>query len=242
LACARRRRLLRGLGVLAGAGCGLSHDEGDRSLPPHRWGIGVRRDARIPGTAAQPRRTHARKLPARFDVSWSDMFCICSPSYRGHAHLWLFPICTTGITAPMHGCTANDGNVRGGSDGILRMPPLTFEPIINMADAVRQPRPFLAQTAAWLGVITADMPMQNWYRLCHRMSRRAIDSLGGVTASTLAEGPASGHCVHMLCCRSGATDDCGGGGGVGVGSGTCTTASCTRAGSWRTAPRPSTRR
>ena len=30
-----------------------------------------------------------------------------------------------------------------------------------MADAVRQPRPFLAQTAAWLGVITADMPMQN---------------------------------------------------------------------------------
>ena len=58
---------------------------------------------------------------------------------------------------------ANDGTVRGGSDGILRMPPLTFEPIINMADAVRQPRPFLAQTAAWLGVITADMPMQNWY-------------------------------------------------------------------------------
>ena len=58
---------------------------------------------------------------------------------------------------PFH---ANDGHVLGGSDGILRMPPLTFEPIINMADAVRQPRPFLAQTAAWLGVITADMPMQ----------------------------------------------------------------------------------
>eukprot|EP01052_Picozoa_sp_SAG31_P023229 SAG31_NODE_1902_length_6956_cov_5.312236_2_plen_490_part_00 len=58
---------------------------------------------------------------------------------------------------------ANDGRVRGGSDGILRMPPMTFEPIINMADAVRQPRPFLAQTAAWLGVITANMPMQNWY-------------------------------------------------------------------------------
>ena len=44
------------------------------------------------------------------------------------------------------------------------MPPMTFEPLINMADAVRQPRPFLAETAAWLGVITANMPMQNWYQ------------------------------------------------------------------------------
>ena len=58
----------------------------------------------------------------------------------------------------------NDGVTLGGSDGSLRMPPMTFEPLINMADAVRQPRPFLAETAAWLGVITANMPMQNWYQ------------------------------------------------------------------------------
>ena len=49
---------------------------------------------------------------------------------------------------------------------------MTFEPIINMADAVRQPRGFLAQTAAWLGVITADMPMQNWYVYNHIMYAR----------------------------------------------------------------------
>ena len=53
-----------------------------------------------------------------------------------------------------------------GSDGSLRLPPMSFEPLINMADAVRQPRPKLAHTAAWLGVITADMPMQNW---CHTL-------------------------------------------------------------------------
>jgi hypothetical protein len=58
---------------------------------------------------------------------------------------------------------ANNGVQAGGSDGLLRMPPMEFEPIMNMADAVRQPRPFRAETAAWLGVITADMPMQNWY-------------------------------------------------------------------------------
>ena len=34
--------------------------------------------------------------------------------------------------------------------------------MINMADAVRQPRAKFAQTAAWLGVITADLVMQNW--------------------------------------------------------------------------------
>ena len=58
----------------------------------------------------------------------------------------------------------NDGvrNGRGGSDGQLRMPPMSFEPIINMADAVRQPVTSFAHTAAWLGVVTADMPMQSW--------------------------------------------------------------------------------
>ena len=33
---------------------------------------------------------------------------------------------------------------------------MTFEPLINMPDAVRQPIPKLAQTAAWLGVVTAE--------------------------------------------------------------------------------------
>ena len=60
---------------------------------------------------------------------------------------------------PFH---ASDGVVRGGSDGALRLPPMSFEPMINMADAVRQPRAKFAQTAAWLGVITADLVMQNW--------------------------------------------------------------------------------
>ena len=56
------------------------------------------------------------------------------------------------------------------------MPPMTFEPLINMAggcrdpaskmrvavatDAVRQPRTKFAHTAAWLGAITADIPHQ----------------------------------------------------------------------------------
>ena len=34
----------------------------------------------------------------------------------------------------------SDGSGLGGSDGALRMPPMTFEPLINMPDAVRQPR------------------------------------------------------------------------------------------------------
>eukprot|EP01051_Picozoa_sp_SAG22_P004038 SAG22_NODE_207_length_15278_cov_4.056855_15_plen_123_part_00 len=53
-----------------------------------------------------------------------------------------------------------DGLDGTGSDGAMRMPPMTFVPMINMADAVRQPRPKLAQTAAWLSVITADMTHQ----------------------------------------------------------------------------------
>eukprot|EP01047_Picozoa_sp_COSAG01_P036128 COSAG01_NODE_2809_length_7041_cov_4.383751_1_plen_609_part_00 len=47
-----------------------------------------------------------------------------------------------------------------GSDGSMRMPPMTFSVLINLADAVRQPRPKLAQTAAWLSVITAQMAHQ----------------------------------------------------------------------------------
>ena len=86
---------------------------------------------------------------------------------------------------------ANDGVVRGGSDGVLRMPPMTFEPIINMADAVRQPRGFLAQTAAWLGVITADMPMQNWYVYNHIMYARWLleDATSALNAQMLELAP-----------------------------------------------------
>jgi hypothetical protein len=64
---------------------------------------------------------------------------------------------------------------------------MTFEPIINMADAVRQPRPFLAETAAWLGVITADMPMQNWYVYNHIMYARWVldDAVSAVNAKLL---------------------------------------------------------
>ena len=59
---------------------------------------------------------------------------------------------------PDLGFHANDGVRRPGSDGNLRMPPMTFEPMINMADAVRQPRAKLAHAAAWLGVVSANIP------------------------------------------------------------------------------------
>ena len=51
---------------------------------------------------------------------------------------------------------------------------MTFEPCINMPDAVRQPRPFRAQTAAWLSVVTADIPMQVWYVYNHIMYQRWV--------------------------------------------------------------------
>ena len=51
---------------------------------------------------------------------------------------------------------------------------MTFEPCINMPDAVRQPRPFRAQTAAWLSVVTADVPMQAWYVYNHIMYQRWV--------------------------------------------------------------------
>jgi hypothetical protein len=65
---------------------------------------------------------------------------------------------------PLWSGHAGDGirEGRGGSDGALRMPPMTFEPLINMADAVRQPITGFSHTAGWLGVVTADMVMQNW--------------------------------------------------------------------------------
>ena len=86
---------------------------------------------------------------------------------------------------------ANDGVHAGGSDGLLRMPPMEFEPIINMADAVRQPRPFRAETAAWLGVITADMPMQNWYVYNHISYARWVleDATSALNAKILSLTP-----------------------------------------------------
>ena len=49
---------------------------------------------------------------------------------------------------------------------------MTFEPLINMPDAVRQPRAKFAQTAAWLSLITADMAHQVWYVYNHIMFER----------------------------------------------------------------------
>jgi len=43
---------------------------------------------------------------------------------------------------------ANDGIHAGGSDGALRMPPMTFEPMMNMADAVRPRLSFPRTTAS----------------------------------------------------------------------------------------------
>lgn len=75
-----------------------------------------------------------------------------------------------------------------GSDGSLRMPPMTFEPMMNMADAVRQPIAKLARAAAWLGVITADMPMQNWYVFNEIMYQRwqLEDETSAVDAAILS--------------------------------------------------------
>lgn len=62
---------------------------------------------------------------------------------------------------------------------------MTFEPMINMADAVRQPRPKLAHSAAWLSVISANMPHQNWYVYNHIMYSRWL--LEDATSSLNAE-------------------------------------------------------
>lgn len=88
---------------------------------------------------------------------------------------------------PDLGFHANDGVHTGGSDGLLRLPPMTFEPLINMPDAVRQPVAKLAQTAAWLGVVTGDMPHLNWYVYNHIMyARWALeDATSAVNAQVL---------------------------------------------------------
>ena len=49
---------------------------------------------------------------------------------------------------------------------------MTFEPLINMPDAVRQPRAKFAQSAAWLSLVTADMAHQVWYVYNHIMFER----------------------------------------------------------------------
>ena len=88
---------------------------------------------------------------------------------------------------PDLGFHGNDGRSLGGSDGLLRMPPMTFEPLMNMPDAVRQPIGKRAQTAAWLGVVTADMPHLNWYVYNHIMyARWALeDATSAVNAQLL---------------------------------------------------------
>ena len=57
-----------------------------------------------------------------------------------------------------------------------------------MADAVRQPRPFLAQTAAWLGVITADTVDQAVQRAGVKAGNRGWDAAlnAGEMASLVA--------------------------------------------------------
>ena len=54
---------------------------------------------------------------------------------------------------PFH---ANDGVHAGGSDGALRMPPMTFEPMMNMADAVRL-EPGSMSTCTYLRVMRVMM-------------------------------------------------------------------------------------
>jgi hypothetical protein len=78
-----------------------------------------------------------------------------------------------------------------GSDGSMRMPPMSFVPLINLPDAVRQPRPKFAQTAAWLSVITASMAHQIWYVYNHIMYARWLleDAITALNAQLLELAP-----------------------------------------------------
>jgi hypothetical protein len=58
----------------------------------------------------------------------------------------------------------NDGSIdQPGSDGNLRMPPNTFEPVFNGLQAERQVVPEVARSNAYLGLITANLIHHNWY-------------------------------------------------------------------------------
>ena len=58
----------------------------------------------------------------------------------------------------------NDGTVsEPGSDGDLRMPPNTFEPVFNGLQAERQAVPAVARTNAYLGLINGNLIHNNWY-------------------------------------------------------------------------------
>ena len=57
---------------------------------------------------------------------------------------------------------ANDGWLRPGSDGVLRLPPMTFEPVINMPQMNRHALPRVGQANAWLGAVSADLANNNW--------------------------------------------------------------------------------
>ena len=58
----------------------------------------------------------------------------------------------------------NDGSAQHpGSDGSLRMPPMTFEPVFNGLQAERQAVPEVARSNAYLGLITANLVHHNWY-------------------------------------------------------------------------------
>ena len=50
----------------------------------------------------------------------------------------------------------------GGGDGALRLPPLTFEPVVNMPQPCRQFSPAAVRAEAWVGVATGDLWANNW--------------------------------------------------------------------------------
>eukprot|EP01051_Picozoa_sp_SAG22_P019486 SAG22_NODE_3612_length_1616_cov_1.926170_3_plen_179_part_00 len=61
---------------------------------------------------------------------------------------------------PSHAPAPLGQPLSGGGDGVLRSPPMTFEPMINMADAVRQPRQKLAvrQRSCFLKAVITAFP------------------------------------------------------------------------------------
>jgi hypothetical protein len=58
---------------------------------------------------------------------------------------------------------SNDGWARPGSDGALRLPPMTFEPVCNGPQMERQWAPEVARSNAYLGLVNANMANVHWY-------------------------------------------------------------------------------
>jgi len=93
-------------------------------------------------------------------------FCVdvCSGELHAFQEPWL------SLDAPMRenyrpdmAYHRNDGSTgNAGSDGDLRLPPNTFEPIFNGLQAERQAVPGVARSNAYLGLITANLIHHNW--------------------------------------------------------------------------------